>query len=58
MKWAIMVLVLIWFGCGAAGAWMMGELDKDHLKQIARGPMTLVKAVNDSDVEYPWSTSG
>lgn len=55
MKWAIIFLVVIWFVCGAVGAQMLGELDKDHLKVVARGPITLVKAVNSSDVQYPWN---
>lgn len=55
MKFAISVLVLIWFLCGLAGAKMLGELDKEHWKTVLRGPITLVKAVNESDVQYPWS---
>jgi hypothetical protein len=55
MKWAILILLVIWFFCGLAGAWMEGDLDKDHWKMIVRGPITLVHAVNDSDAEYPWS---
>jgi hypothetical protein len=55
MKWAIIFLVVIWFGCGVVGAWMSGDLDKDHLKMVLRGPITLVEAVNSSDVQYPWS---
>lgn len=53
MKWAIILLVLIWLGCGVAGAWMLGDLDTDHWKTIARGPITLVKAINEDPVTIP-----
>jgi hypothetical protein len=53
MKWAIVLLVLVWFLCGVAGAWMLDDLDSDHWKTIARGPITLVKAINENPVSVP-----
>ena len=53
MRWAIIVLVLIWLFCGLAGAWMLGDLDRDHWKVIAKGPITLVKAINENPGGIP-----
>ena len=54
MKFALGVLAFIWLLCGAVGAWMLDELDADHWQTIARGPITLAKAVNESEMEFPW----
>ena len=32
---------------------MLGDLDRDHWKTIARGPITLAKAVNDNPATVP-----
>jgi hypothetical protein len=53
MKWAIYILVFVWLLCGIIGAGMLGDLDKDHWKTIARGPITLAKAVHDDPVSVP-----
>ena len=53
MKLAIGLLVFLWFFSGALGAWMTGDLDRHHWKKIARGPITLVKAINDNPVSVP-----
>lgn len=53
MKWAIIILVLIWLLCGVAGAWMLDDLDRDHWKTIARGPITLVKAIQEDPATVP-----
>jgi hypothetical protein len=53
MKLAIVVILSLWLLCGAAGAWMLDELDADHWKAIGRGPITLGKALNDHPVTYP-----
>jgi hypothetical protein len=37
MKWAIIVIVLIWLLCGLIGAWMLDDLSLSHWKTIARG---------------------
>ena len=55
MKFAIIVLAGIWLLCGVAGAWMLDDLDSVHWKMIARGPITLVKAVNESNPHFPWN---
>lgn len=54
MKFALAILLSIWLLCGIVGAWMLDDLDRHHWKMIARGPLTLAKAVNESDVHYPW----
>jgi hypothetical protein len=47
MKWAIVIAVLFWLLCGLAGAWMMGDVSRDNWKAIARGPITLAKAIGE-----------
>lgn len=53
MKFAISILLFLWIFAGALGAWMTDDLDRHHLKKIARGPITLVKAINDNPVTVP-----
>ena len=53
MKWAVILLLVVWLLCGVAGAWMLDDLDSDHWKTIARGPITLAKAVNDDPATVP-----
>lgn len=50
MKLLIVILLLIWLLCGLVGAWRMDDM---RLKVIARGPLTLVEALNDNPVSYP-----
>lgn len=57
MKVAIGVLIAIWLICGIAGAWRLGELDRYHWRDIARGPFTLAEAFNENPVTYPSSGS-
>lgn len=53
MKLIIGFLAFVWLLCGLAGAWMEDELDMDDWKAIARGPITLVAAINDHPATYP-----
>jgi hypothetical protein len=53
MKLAIGVIVFFWLLCGLVGAWMLDDLDADHWKKIARGPITLADALSDHPVTYP-----
>ena len=53
MKAFVIFVVLIWLVCGLAGAWMLGKLDGGHWSYIARGPLTLVQAINEKPVNYP-----
>jgi hypothetical protein len=53
VKWAIIILVLVWLLCGVTGAWMLNDLDRDHWKTIARGPITLAKAVKEDPATVP-----
>ena len=50
MKLLIVILLLVWLLCGLVGAWRMDDM---RLKVIARGPLTLVEALNDNPVSYP-----
>ena len=53
MKLAFGFLVFIWMTCGLVGAWWQDDLDVDHWKEIAKGPITLAEAYNDHPVTYP-----
>lgn len=53
MKLAFAVLVFIWVVCGLVGAWMLGDLDSAHWKEIAKGPITLAKGFDEKPVTYP-----
>jgi hypothetical protein len=53
MKAFVIFVVLIWLVCGLTGAWMLDKLDGEHWSYIARGPLTLVDAINDKPVHYP-----
>jgi hypothetical protein len=50
MKYAVILIVVVWLLCGVAGAWMLHDLNRDHWKTVLRGPMTLVRAINDNPV--------
>ena len=54
MKFAIGIALSCWLLCGLVGAWMLDDLDRDHWKTIARGPITLHQALN----EHPASLTG
>ena len=53
MKWAIRLLIFIWLLCGLIGAGIEGKLDRQHWKEVAKGPITLAKAVNDNPASIP-----
>jgi hypothetical protein len=53
MKFAVGIIVFAWLMCGLIGAWMLDELDSDHWKKIARGPITLAQALNEHPVTVP-----
>jgi hypothetical protein len=53
MKWLIGFLLGAWLLCGLVGAKMLGDLDTDHLKLIARGPFTLAKAADEMEPPGP-----
>jgi len=52
MKLAFGIIVFLWLLCGLIGAWMLDDLDADHWKKIARGPITLAQALNDRPVTF------
>jgi hypothetical protein len=51
MRYAIIIIVLLWFLCGFVGAWMEDSLDRENWKLVARGPLTLADAIHESDEE-------
>lgn len=53
MKLFLGLAVFLWLMCGAVGAWMLGELNTRHWDVIAKGPITLIKAINDAPTPYP-----
>ena len=53
MKFAVGIIVFVWLLAGLIGAGMLDELNVDHWKAIARGPITLAKALNEHPVTYP-----
>jgi hypothetical protein len=53
MKWFIGFAVLFWVGCGLLGARWLGDLDAQHWKVIAKGPISLAKAYNENPPNYP-----
>jgi hypothetical protein len=53
MKWAIAILVFLWLMCGFIGAYLNDDLDTQHWKEIAYGPITLTKAMNDNPTTVP-----
>jgi hypothetical protein len=56
MKYAVILIVVVWLLCGVAGAWMLDDLDRDHWKTIARGPITLARAVQENPTTAPGSS--
>jgi len=53
MKFAFGVIVFLWVLCGLLGAWWLGDLDADHWKVIAKGPISLAEAYNENPPTYP-----
>jgi hypothetical protein len=52
MKAFIIFAVAVWLVCGLTGAWILDKLDGEHWQYIARGPLTLVQAINEKPVPY------
>ncbi len=50
MKFAIGITLVLWLLCGLIGAWMLGELNTDNWKKVARGPITLASALQEHPV--------
>jgi hypothetical protein len=53
MKLAIGITLSLWLLCGAIGAYMLDDLDTDHWRKIARGPITLADALQQHPVAIP-----
>jgi hypothetical protein len=53
MKLAVGIAVVLWLICGMVGAWKLDELDSQHWKAVAYGPITLADALNQRPVTFP-----
>jgi len=53
MKFFVGLAVFLWLICGAIGAWMKDDLQLDQWEMIAKGPITLIKAINEHPVTIP-----
>lgn len=52
MKLVGIVVLVFWLVSGFAGGWML-EGEDMRVKTVARGPMSLVKAINENPVSIP-----
>jgi hypothetical protein len=53
MKFALGLFVFLWVMSGLIGAWMLDDLHPRYWKVIAKGPITLVRAINDNPAHVP-----
>lgn len=52
MKLFFVFALILWLICGAAGAAWKSGLGNMHFKDIAKGPITLVHAINDNPIDW------
>lgn len=53
MKVFFSFALFIWLLCGFVGAWRLEGLHNMKFKNIAKGPITLVHAMNEYPIDYP-----
>jgi hypothetical protein len=53
MKFFVVFGMMIWLICGVIGAAWDEGLGNMHFKTIAKGPISLVHAINQNPVIYP-----
>ena len=53
MKWAIGLIVFTWLLCGLLGAWWLDDLSPKYWRVIAKGPISLARAYNENQPNYP-----
>jgi hypothetical protein len=53
MKLAIGITLSLWLLSGAVGAYMLDDLNAEHWRKIARGPITLADALHQHPVSIP-----
>jgi hypothetical protein len=53
MKLLIGVVVFFWLMSGLVGAWILDDLDAAHWKAIAKGPITLHRALDEHPATFP-----
>jgi hypothetical protein len=53
MKFAFWTFVVLWILSGILGAWMLGDLHLRYWQVIAKGPITLVRAIRENPATVP-----
>ena len=53
MKYAVAFVVFVWLLCGLIGAWWLDDLKPQYWLVIAKGPISLARAYNESPPSYP-----
>lgn len=53
MKFFVGFVLFVWLLCGVVGAGWLEGLGNMHFKTIAKGPISLVHAINANPVTYP-----
>ena len=53
MKLFFGIAIFVWIFCGLVGAWIIDGPHEMRFKTIARGPISLIKAINDHPVAVP-----
>lgn len=53
MKFALGLFVFMWVTSGLIGAWMLDDLHPRYWKVVAKGPITLVRAIDDNPAHVP-----
>jgi len=53
VKLFLLFVLFVWLLCGVAGAAWLEGVGNMHFKSIAKGPITLIHAINENPVNYP-----
>ena len=53
VKFFVTFAIILWLICGVGGSAWEDGFGNMHFKKIAKGPITLVHAINDNPVTYP-----
>lgn len=53
VKYLVGIIVFLWLLSGLIGAFMEDELSPQNWQAIAKGPITLIHAINDNPLTVP-----
>jgi hypothetical protein len=53
VKFFVTFAIILWLICGVGGSAWEDGFGNMHFKKIAKGPITLVHAINNNPVTYP-----